>query len=104
MLDHDHNEEMNDNTLIQREKRSSTRKQTCSQFSLTIDAAQLEGAGSNISQTGAYFVTCDEIPVQVKIKCGEKVHNVYARIVRIDSVSKGSQGIALEFETRILDV
>jgi hypothetical protein len=92
------------NTFIEREKRSSNRKNTCSEFVLTIDGAQIEGAGSNISQTGAYMVTCDEIPVELVIRGKHEERTVSARIVRIDKISEGSRGVALRFETRLKDI
>lgn len=91
-------------TFIEREKRSTNRKNTCSEFVLTIDGAQIEGAGSNISPTGAYFVTCDEIPVELVIRGKHEERTVAARIVRIDRISKGSRGMALRFETRLKDI
>jgi hypothetical protein len=93
-----------DRTMIEKEKRSSVRKTTCCRFVVTIDSATIEGAGSNISQTGAYFVTCDEIPANIVIQEDGREREIQGRIMRIDTVSKGSQGIAIQFDRRLLDV
>ncbi|MHC4944658.1 MAG: PilZ domain-containing protein [Planctomycetota bacterium] len=96
-------ERAGERNLIEKEKRSAARKATCSRFVVNIDSATIEGAGSNISQTGAYFVTCDEIPVEVVIEDEGREHRVQGRITRIDTVSKGSQGVAIQFERRLLE-
>jgi hypothetical protein len=99
-----HSEGFDERTLIEREKRNSSRTTSRSTFSMTVNPGQIEGVGSNISQTGAYFVTCDEISVELLIRddFGERI--VPGRIVRIETVSEGSNGVAIQFETRLLDV
>lgn len=89
--------------IVEKEKRSSARKPTCSYFTLSIDKAAIEGAGSNISQTGAYFVTCDEIPVELVIRCKDKEKKVGGWIKRIDQISEGSKGVAIQFDRRLTD-
>jgi hypothetical protein len=90
--------------IIQREKRRSNRKQTCSIFNMTVHTSQIEGVGSNLSKDGAYFVTCDEIPVELVILGEHEKRSVHGRIVRIDRISEGSQGMAIRFDARLLDI
>jgi len=108
MMPDDISESFNDdsideNAFIQREKRKSHRQNTRAYFSMSINSSMLEGLGANISESGGYFVTCDEIPVDLKIKSRNKEKQVFAKIVRIDRISEGSLGIALQFESRMLD-
>lgn len=96
--------DVDEKILIEREKRRSPRKVTCSRFEMNTELAVIEGTGSNISQEGAYFVTCDEVPVEVKIRGEHGERRVRAKIVRIDRISEGSLGVAVRFETRLLDI
>jgi hypothetical protein len=61
------------------------------------------GGGQNVSRSGAYFVTSDEIPVEVSFSANGKETQVAGRIIRIDSVSPGTFGIAVEFGQRLPD-
>ena len=91
-----------DRIAIEREKRHSSRKTSRSAFVMTVNPIEIEGVGSNISQTGAYFVTCDEIPVELVIKDGQGERKIPGKIVRIDTVIEGSHGVAVHFDTRQL--
>ena len=97
-------ESQDERTLIEREKRHSSRKSSRSTFSMMVQDCQIDGVGSNISQTGAYFVTCDDISVELIIRDGHGERKVPGKIVRIETVSEGSSGVAIRFETRLLDV
>ncbi len=92
-----------DEEIIQSEKRRALRKSDCSEFKLDIDSASIGGFGSDISRTGAYIVTCDEISIAITIKASNREQKVSGRIVRIDSISKGSHGVAIQFDTPLKD-
>jgi hypothetical protein len=96
-------EPWNQNVLIQREKRKSPRNPVHTTFSLSIQATQVGGMGSDMSQKGAYFVTSDDIPVELTIEREGEERTVTGKIVRMDPVSEGTQGIAIQFDTRVLD-
>ena len=70
---------------------------------MTLNLAEVTGVGTNVSQTGAYFVTGDEIPVELTLEKKGRQKVVYGKIVRLEQISEGSQGVAIEFDTRLLD-
>lgn len=83
------------------ERRGNVRQTTHAVFTVRTTDAQLMGGGQNVSRTGAYFVTSDEIPVEVRFVANGKETQVAGKIVRIDSVSPGTFGIAIEFGQRL---
>lgn len=100
---HEENPSMDEGVYIEKEKRGYNRKPTRASFTMVMEPHQVDGIGNNISQKGAYFVTCDNIPVELIIKGANGSRSVYGNIVRIDRVSESSMGVAVEFESRILD-
>jgi hypothetical protein len=98
------NRSFDEATFIKKEKRSTQRQPTRAQFCMKVNIDSMEGVGSNISQTGAYFITCDEIPVELTIEGKHKSIDAVGQIVRVDRISEGSIGIAIKFDTRIFDV
>ena len=93
--------EKDEQVLIAREKRSTSRQPSRARFKVKVDESLMEGMGTNISQTGAYFVTCDEVMVELKIEGVHGRRDVPARIVRMDRISESSFGIAVRFDHRI---
>jgi hypothetical protein len=108
MLDNDPEKEKepgkDENIFIQREKRGAQRKPIRASFSMTIEGARVEGMGKDVSQTGAYFITGEDIPVEVTIKSDNGEQTVMGKIVRIDQIGTAAQGIAVQFDTRITDM
>ena len=102
ILDAIHTSGIDEATFIKREKRGHLRKPIRSFITALLTPVRIEGIGSNLSETGAYFVTCDDIPVEIMIQEGNKERKIYGKIVRIDSISEGSHGVAIEFDTRQL--
>ena len=92
---------MDETVFIQQEKRRSRRKLTRASFTMSLSEGQIEGVGSNISSVGAYFVTCDEITVQLEIRGEAGERKVFGKIKRIEDISDGTRGIAIEFDTRL---
>jgi hypothetical protein len=83
------------------ERRGNVRQTTHAVFTVRMTDAQLMGGGQNVSRSGAYFVTSDEIPVEVRFVANGKETEVSGKIARIDSVSPGTFGIAIEFGQRL---
>ena len=83
------------------DRRGNVRQTTHAVFTVRMSEAQLMGGGQNVSRSGAYFITSDEIPVEISFSSNGKETQVAGRIVRIDSVSPGTFGIAVEFGQRL---
>jgi len=83
------------------ERRGNVRHKTHAVFTARINASHLLGGGRDISRGGAYFVTSDEIPVELTFSVKDKETGVTGRIVRIESIHPGTWGIAVEFDSRI---
>ena len=85
------------------ERRGNVRRLTHAVFTARFDAAQVMGGGRDISRSGAYFTTSDEIPCEVTFNANGRDTTVGARIVRIDAVSPGTFGVAIHFDQRLPD-
>ena len=81
------------------EKRGSRREPTRASFHIEVTPTTIEGAGRDLSDSGASLITSDALKVRVRIRdeFGEE-REVDARIVRIESVTEESWGIALQFD------
>ena len=85
------------------ERRGNVRQTTHAVFTARLSAVQLLGGGRDISRSGAYFTTSDEIPCEVTFNVDGRDTTVGARIVRIDAVSPGTFGIAIHFDQRLTE-
>jgi hypothetical protein len=85
------------------ERRGNVRTTTHAVFTARLSAVQLLGGGRDISRSGAYFTTSDEIPCEVTFNVNGHDTTVGARIVRIDAVSPGTFGVAIHFDQRLPD-
>lgn len=83
------------------ERRGNGRTMTHAVFTVRMTEAQLMGGGQNVSRSGAYFVTSDEIPIEIRFIANGRETQTGGKIVRIDSVSPGTYGIAIEFGQRL---
>ena len=83
------------------DRRGNVRQTTHAVFTARLSAIQLLGGGRDISRSGAYFMTSDEIPVEVTFNVNGQDTTVGARIVRIDAVSPGTFGVAVHFDQRL---
>lgn len=93
--------EVDEATFIKQEKRRSSRKPTRAVFFMSLNESRIEGVGSNISREGAYFITCDEIPVELEIQEDEGERKVFGKIKRIEYISDGTKGIAVQFDNKL---
>ena len=85
------------------DRRGNPRKPTIAVFTLRWADGCVLGSGRDLSATGAYLVTSDDLEVQVRFSVGGREVERRARIVRVESVAPGSLGIALQFEAPLLD-
>ena len=83
------------------DRRGNVRQTTHAVFTVRMNEAQLMGGGQNLSRSGAYFVTSDEIPIEICFIANGKETQTGGKIVRIDTVSPGTYGIAIEFGQRL---
>ncbi len=56
------------------------------------------GAGRDVSENGAYFITGDEIKAEVSYEVKGKEVTVPATVSRIERVSAGTMGVAVRFD------
>ncbi len=87
------------NTVV--ERRGNTRRVTHAVFTARIDATQLMGGGRDISRSGAYFVTSDELKLEVTYTANGREVTAPAKVIRMEQVSPGTLGIAVHFERRL---
>ena len=83
------------------ERRGNVRQTMHAVFMARFSAIQFLGGGRDISRSGAYFMTSDEIPCEVTFNVDGQDTTLGARIVRIDAVSPGTFGIAVHFDQRL---
>lgn len=88
-------------TLI--ERRGNVRHPTHAVFTARLGEVQLMGGGRDVSRSGAFFFTSDEIPLEVSFTINGKETKVPAKIVRIESISPGTFGIAVQFDHRLTE-
>ncbi len=80
------------------DRRRNPRRATPAEVSIDFEGSSLQGAGRNISDSGLYFVTSDELKVHVTIEHNGQKTQVPARLVRIDDVTPSTWGVALKFD------
>lgn len=83
------------------ERRGNVRQPTHAVFTARLDPAQVMGGGRDISRSGAYFITSDELTLEVTFNAGTRELTVPARIARVENLSAGTLGIAVQFTRRL---
>ena len=83
------------------ERRGNVRRLTHAVFTARFDAQQIMGGGRDVSRSGAYFMTSDELKFDVSFAAEGKEIRVPAKIVRIEQISPGTLGVALQFDRRL---
>ncbi len=85
------------------ERRGNTRRTTHAVFTARLDGAQVMGGGRDVSRGGAYFVTSDEIKIEVTFTANGREVRAPAKVVRMEALAPGTLGIAVQFERRLHD-
>ena len=67
------------------------------------EPAQVMGGGRDVSRSGAYFITSDEVRLEVCFESNGREVRAPAKIIRVEQVSPGTYGIAVQFERRLHD-
>jgi hypothetical protein len=85
------------------ERRGNVRRPTHAVFTARFEPAQIMGGGRDVSRSGAYFITSDEVRLEVVYSSNGRDVKAPAKIIRIESISPGTLGIAVQFERRLHD-
>ena len=83
---------------VDNDRRGNPRRSTFAVFTMRFPETSIMGAGKNISTGGAYFVTSDEISVELCYEKGGKERRINGRLARVDCISRGTLGVAVEFD------
>jgi len=83
------------------ERRGNVRSPTHAVFTARMEPSQVMGGGRDVSRSGAYFITSDEFKLEVTFSAGGRELRVPARIARIEALSAGTLGIAVQFDRRL---
>ena len=85
------------------ERRGNVRRATHSIFTARIPEQPVLGGGRDVSRGGAYFITSDELRLEVTFTSNGREVHAPAKIVRIEQLSPGTLGVAVQFERRLHD-
>ncbi|MSR45484.1 MAG: PilZ domain-containing protein [Planctomycetes bacterium] len=85
------------------ERRGNVRRATHAIFTGRFEPAQVMGGGRDVSRSGAYFITSDEVRLEVCFDSNGREVRAPAKIIRVEQVSPGTYGIAVQFERRLHD-
>ncbi len=83
------------------ERRGNVRRPIHAIFTARIEPTQLMGGGRDVSRGGAYFVTSDDLKLEVTFQSGGREVRAPAHVIRIEQISAGTLGIAVQFERRL---
>jgi len=83
------------------ERRGNTRSPTHAVFTARLEPSQVMGGGRDVSRTGAYFITSDEIRLEVTFTSNGREVRAPAKVIRMESISPGTLGVAVQFERRL---
>ena len=89
------------NTAVDR--RGNVRRTTHAVFTARLEPSQVMGGGRDISRSGAYFVTSDEVKLELSFHASGRELRISARVIRMESISPGTLGIAVQFDRRLHD-
>ena len=90
-------------SALQKDRRGNPRRSTFAVFTMRFPETAVMGAGKNVSTGGAYFVTSDEVQVELCFEKGGDEKKISARLVRMDRISPGTMGVAVKFENPLAD-
>ena len=82
------------------DRRGNPRRSTVAVFTLRFSEESLMGAGRDVSDNGAYFITGDDIQTEVSYEVKGKEVTVPATVVRIERISAGTMGVAVRFDRK----
>jgi hypothetical protein len=77
-------------------RRRAERQDIEAAVSLRLPEIELEGGSANLSKTGIYFVTGDELCVEVWIQGEDQPRR--GRIVRVGQLREGELGVAVRLD------
>ena len=77
------------------EKRGNVREPARRPVRLSLPAAELKGLTRDVSASGAFVISAQDLPVEVEIGDGEARP---AKVVRLELLPGGGIGLALEFD------
>ena len=80
------------------ERRGNPRRSHTAVFSMRFTEGSILGAGRDVATGGAYFVSSDDVKVEVTFEIDGCERKVPGRVVRMDQLSASSLGIALQFD------
>jgi hypothetical protein len=83
------------------ERRGNVRRATHAIFTARFEPTQVMGGGRDISRSGAYFVTSDEVRLDIAYDKDGREVRAPAKIVRIEQLSPGTYGLAVQFDRRL---
>ena len=83
------------------DRRGNVRHPTHAVFTARFDASQVMGGGRDISRSGAYFITSDELKIEVSYTANGREIKAPAKLIRVEAISPGTLGIAVEFQRRL---
>ncbi len=83
------------------ERRGNVRRGTHAVMTARLEPSQVMGGGRDVSRTGAYFITSDEIRIELVFSAGGREVRAPAKITRVEALSPGTLGIAVQFERRL---
>lgn len=89
--------------LLASERRGNPRQETFAIFTMRFPEGTVLGTGRNISRSGGYFVSSDEVHVEVLYEKDGVEHRAPARLVRADTIAPGTTGYAVEFSPRLAE-
>lgn len=85
------------------ERRGNVRRPTHAVFTARFDHVSVMGGGRDISRSGAYFITSDELPLEVSFTLDGREVRVPAKVMRMEQLSPDTLGIAVQFDRRLRD-
>ena len=83
------------------ERRGNVRRLTHAVFTARMEPSQVMGGGRDVSRSGAYFITSDEVKLELSFQCDGREVRVPAKVIRMESISPGTLGVAVQFERRL---
>ena len=83
--------------VIPTERRGNPRRPFTAVFTIRFSENTVLGSSKDVSPNGAYFVTNDDVEVEVQFEIDGKETRVPGRIIRLEEVARGSKGVAVEF-------
>ena len=77
-------------------RRETERRPAAGEIELELETRIVRGRGENLSRSGAFFYSGDELRVRLRIEGEERVRT--GRLVRLERVSHDETGFAVELD------